>query len=222
MKRCRRIAVEAVATLTFAAVALAFRPVVRLLPHSPCHHSIGRAAPSVDTSFRGYPNTDAVRARFTHSTAKVGRAPSGGRDAGIGGRFGGVVMMARANRQQTAELRQKRLRESAQPVFLSEKAKRKAKRQANQERREYFREKFANSGRRLIELQKADSESFYIGFVGTNSAGRAQALKAVESFLRRATQLRVSKDTWPIDTNVATTLVLRYSSSSTCVSTLRA
>eukprot|EP00752_Nemacystus_decipiens_P004166 g3809.t1 len=85
--------------------------------------------------------------------------------------------------------RQKKLERKNAPVILSEKAQRRAKR----ERRAYFRERYACSGHRLIKLQQEDPDSFYIGFVGTNRAGRAQALVAVEAYLRRATELKVAK-----------------------------
>lgn len=96
------------------------------------------------------------------------------------------MMMARANRQKTVEQRQKRLDKNAAPVVLSA----KARRQANRARRAYYREKFACSGHRLIKLQEEDDSSFYIGFVGTNRAGRAQALKSVEVFLKKATEMK--------------------------------
>lgn len=95
--------------------------------------------------------------------------------------------MAQSNRVKSVIARQKKLDRSNAPVILSEKAQRKAKR----ERRAYFRERFAVSGRRLLTLQQDDPDSFYIGFVGTNQAGRAQALLAVEAFLKRATELKV-------------------------------
>lgn len=95
--------------------------------------------------------------------------------------------MARSNRLKSVIARQKKLDRSNAPVILSEKAQRKAKR----ERRAYFRERYACSGRRLIKLQQEDPDSLYIGFVGTNSAGRAQALVAVEAYLKRATELKV-------------------------------
>lgn len=96
--------------------------------------------------------------------------------------------MARSNRLKSVIARQKKLDRSNAPVILSEKAQRRAKR----ERRAYFRERYACSGRRLIRLQQEDPDSFYIGFVGTNRAGRAQALVAVEAYLKRATELKVS------------------------------
>lgn len=95
-------------------------------------------------------------------------------------------MMARANRQKTVEQRQKRLEKNAAPVVLSA----KARRQANRARRAHYREKFACSGHRLIKLQEEDDTSFYIGFVGTNRAGRAQALKSVEAFLKKSTEMK--------------------------------
>lgn len=96
------------------------------------------------------------------------------------------MMMARANRQKAVEQRQKKLAKNAAPVVLSA----KARRQANRARRAYYREKFACSGHRLIKLQEEDDSSFYIGFVGTNRAGRAQALKSVEAFLKKATEMK--------------------------------
>lgn len=96
-------------------------------------------------------------------------------------------MMARSNRLKSVIARQKKLERSNAPVILSDKAKRKVKR----ERRAYFRERYACSGRRLIKLQQEDPDSFYIGFVGTNLAGRAQALVAVQAYLKRATELKV-------------------------------
>eukprot|EP00903_Cladosiphon_okamuranus_P018058 g16619.t1 len=98
-------------------------------------------------------------------------------------------MMARSNRLKTVIARQKKLERINAPVIVSEKAQRRAKR----ERRAYFRERYACSGRRLIKLQQEDPDSFYIGFVGTNRAGRAQALVAVEAYLKRATELKVAK-----------------------------
>ena len=95
-------------------------------------------------------------------------------------------MMGRANRQRAIRAEEKR-RENNAPVVLSA----KDRRLANRARRAYYREKFASSSRRLIKLQKEDEDSFYIGFVGTNRAGRAAALRAVEAFLKRATELKV-------------------------------
>lgn len=103
------------------------------------------------------------------------------------------MMMARANRQKAVEQRQKRLEKIAAPVVLSA----KAKRQANRARRAYYREKFACSGHRLIKLQEEDDSSFYIGFVGTNRAGRAQALKSVEAFLKKSTEMKARQATRP-------------------------
>lgn len=95
----------------------------------------------------------------------------------------GALRMARAS---TLRADQKRRVKAATPVILSPKQHRAAKRA----RREYFREKFARSGTRLIKLQKEDPGSFYIGFVGTNRAGRGDALKAIETFLKKATELK--------------------------------
>ena len=97
--------------------------------------------------------------------------------------------MAGSNRLKSVIARQKKLERSNAPVILSEKARRREKR----ERRAYFRERYACSGRRLIKLQQEDPDAFYIGFVGTNRAGRAQALVAVETYLKRATELKVKR-----------------------------
>lgn len=92
--------------------------------------------------------------------------------------------MARASVLRAA---QKRRVKEAEPVFLTANQKKAAKRA----RRRYFRERYARSGTRLIKLQNEDPSSFYIGFVGENRAGRGDALKAVEMFLKRATELKV-------------------------------
>lgn len=96
----------------------------------------------------------------------------------------GVVMMARASSLRTDQMRRAK---NAAPVIMSGKEKKKAK----HDRRMRNREKFASSGRRLIKLNQEDESSFYIGFVGMNRAGRAQALRSVESFLKKATELKV-------------------------------
>lgn len=149
---------------SFAAVALAFQTAIRF---PPCTHQCSTHAPSCWDNRLNLPTN--------------GRAPR------RGGGGGSVVMMARANRLKSVIARQKKLDRSNAPVILSDKAKRKAKR----ERRAYFRERYACSGRRLIKLQQEDPDSFYIGFVGTNLAGRAQALVAVQAYLKRATELKV-------------------------------
>lgn len=94
-------------------------------------------------------------------------------------------MMARASSLRAEQKR--RVKNAGAPVILTA----KQKRQASRDRRAYYREKYACSGSRLVKLQKEDDECFYIGFVGENRAGRAQALKAVEAFLKRATELKV-------------------------------
>lgn len=101
-------------------------------------------------------------------------------------------MMARAS---SLRAEQKRRVKNAAPVILTAKQKKKASR----ERRASYREKFACSGSRLIKLQKEEDECFYIGFVGENRAGRAQALKAVEAFLKRATELKVRGFEYSLD-----------------------
>lgn len=95
--------------------------------------------------------------------------------------------MGRASRQRAIQAELKRRAKNA-PVVLSEKDRRRA----NRARRAYYREKFASSSRRLIKLQQEDGDSYYIGFVGENRAGRAAALNAVEAFLKRATELKVT------------------------------
>lgn len=95
-------------------------------------------------------------------------------------------MMARA---KTLRAEQK---QRVKEVETTKKMTPKARRKASRERRAYFREKFARSGSRLIKLQQEDPDSFYIGFVGANRSGRGDALKAVEVFLKRATELKAS------------------------------
>ncbi|CAM9734251.1 unnamed protein product [Hapterophycus canaliculatus] len=176
MKRCRCVTIEAFVMLTYAAGAFAFHTAVRL------------ASPA------GVPQLDNRGALYPYSSRSA-RSSGGGRGYDVsarssGGRNGGVTkMMARSNRLKSVIARQRKLEKSNTPVILSDKARRKAQR----ERRAYFRDRYAVSGRRLIKLQEEDPDSFYIGFVGTNGAGRAQALVAVEAYLRRATELKVAK-----------------------------
>lgn len=154
-------------------------------------------------SFRCTNHAATLSPLLRHPNAIIGghdraSACSDRRVTGHGGRVGGVVMMARANRQKTVEQRQKRLDKNAAPVVLSA----KARRQANRARRAYYREKFACSGHRLIKLQEEDDSSFYIGFVGTNRAGRAQALKSVEVFLKKATEMKARAPLFPVCTRI--------------------
>ncbi|CAM9636089.1 unnamed protein product, partial [Laminaria digitata] len=181
MRRSRCITTGALLALSSAAVAVAFQ--VQLLPDTSrhpfsCHFT---HHPATRSPVLPHQNTQIGHARA--SSACSDRRFTG---HGDGGRFSGVVMMARANRQKAVEQRQKKLAKNAAPVVLSA----KARRQANRARRAFYREKFACSGHRLIKLQEEDDSSFYIGFVGTNRAGRAQALKSVEAFLKKATEMK--------------------------------
>lgn len=162
--RNRFAAIEVFAVLSLSAVALAFQSAARLAPST--HHAV-RTCVSAPSVFTGRLNEHTTRGRGHH-----------GRE---------FFMMARSNRLKSVMARQKKLERSNAPVILSEKARRGAKR----ERRAYFRERYACSGRRLIKLQQEDPDAFYIGFIGTNRAGRAQALVAVEAYLKRATELKV-------------------------------
>lgn len=91
-------------------------------------------------------------------------------------------MLARA---KTLRVEQKQRVKKARPLS------RRERRQANRDRRAYFRQKFACSGYRLIKLQQEDPDSFYIGIIGANLSGRAQALKSIERYLKKATELKV-------------------------------
>lgn len=170
--------------LSSAAVAVAFQAVIQLLPDTSLRPLSFRCTNHAATRslLLPHPNAHVIGHARASASACSDRCVTG-----HGRRFGGVVMMARANRQKAVEQRQKRLNKSAAPVVLSA----KARRQANRARRAYYREKFACSGHRLIKLQEEDDSSFYIGFVGTNRAGRAQALKSVEAFLKKATEMKV-------------------------------
>lgn len=95
-----------------------------------------------------------------------------------------MLTMARAS---TLRAEQKQRVKESIPKHVSPKAQRAAKRA----KRAYFRDKFASSSYRLVKLQQEDPDSYYIGFVGANRAGRGDALKAVEAFLKRATELKV-------------------------------
>lgn len=95
-----------------------------------------------------------------------------------------LSMLARA---KSLRIEQERLFKEAKTQVLSPKAYRRIKR----ERRAFFREKYACSGYRLIKMQRDDPDSFYIAVVGANRSGRAQALKAIETFLKQATELKV-------------------------------
>lgn len=181
MKRYQCVAIETLVMLSFAAVALAFQTAVRLSAQDstapPAACSDGRLTSSTRTLI---PNS--------YWPARCCCARVASRDGD--NKNSRVVMMARSNRLKTVIARQRNLEKSNAPVILSEKAKRKAKR----ERRAYFRERYACSGRRLIKLQQEDPDSLYIGFVGTNGAGRAQALGAVEAYLKRATEFKVQRE----------------------------
>lgn len=172
MKRRRSVAIEALGMLAFAVVALGFQATVRYRPQA--HGAAWSAQQLSSSSFE----------RTLARPAQTQRMPNGHRN-GVVSR--GVTMMARA-RYLLAE--QKRRAKSAAPVILSAKDKRKA----NRERRAHYREKFARSGSRLVKLQQEDPDSFYIGFLGTNGAGRAAALKSVETFLKRVTELKVLEE----------------------------
>lgn len=172
MKRCRYIAIEAFVMLTFTVGALAFHTAVRV------------ASPGGSTQLAN--RNGLYSSRRSISGVSSGYDVNARRNIGRHG--DGTKMMARSNRLKSVIARQRNLDKANAPVILSDKARRKAQR----ERRAYFRDRYAVSGRRLIKLQEEDPDSFYIGFVGTNSAGRAQALVAVEAYLRRATELKVT------------------------------
>ncbi|CAN0258664.1 unnamed protein product [Ectocarpus sp. 6 AP-2014] len=180
MKRCRCVAIETLVMLCFAAVALAFQTAVRLSAGD------STAPPAACSDGRLTASTRALIPN-SYRPARWCCTRVASRDGG--NKNNRVVMMGRSNRLKTVIARQRTLEKSNAPVILSEKAKRKAKR----ERRAYFRERYACSGRRLIKLQQEDPDSLYIGFVGTNGAGRAQALGAVEAYLKRATEFKVAK-----------------------------
>lgn len=93
-------------------------------------------------------------------------------------------MLARAS---TLRVEQKRRVREAKEA-MSPRARWLAKRS----KKAYFRSKYACSGYRLIKLQQQDPDSFYIGVVGANWSGRVQALKAIENYLKRATELKAS------------------------------
>ena len=184
MRRSRCIMTGVCLVLSSAAVAVAFQAVIQLLPDTSLRPLSFRCTNHAATRslLLPHPNAQVIGHARASASACSDRCVTG-----HGRRFGGVVMMARANRQKAVEQRQERLNKSAAPVVLSA----KARRQANRARRAYYREKFACSGHRLIKLQEEDDSSFYIGFVGTNRAGRAQALKSVEAFLKKATEMKV-------------------------------
>lgn len=197
VRGCRYGVAEAILLVSFATVSSAFRSGVRLR-----HETRQSLHVTADANALLRRSTSSVtRRRYlipsllhsgmcttpqslsSHSSAR-NRAFDIRDGDNSGGRLSSVVMMARASNLRAE---QKRRANAAEPVILSA----KQKRQASRDRREFFREKFARSGRRLIKLQQEDEDSFYVGFVGTNRAGRAQALKAVETFLKRATELKV-------------------------------
>ncbi|CAM9749387.1 unnamed protein product [Scytosiphon promiscuus] len=175
MERCRCIAAEAFVMLTFAAGALAFHTAVR--------GSLSGGLTQLSSRDGLYPCSSRSLRNGASRGCDVGANRNGVR------RGEGTKMMARSNRLKSVIARQRNLDKSNAPVILSDKARRKAQR----ERRAYFRDRNAVSGRRLIKLQEEDPDSYYIGIVGTNGAGRAQALLAVEAYLRRATELKVAK-----------------------------
>ena len=62
---------------------------------------------------------------------------------------------------------------------------------ARREGRAAFRRLLANSGKQL-ELLK-DDPAWYVGVIGLDGAGRAKALKNIETALKQATELKIGK-----------------------------